>query len=192
MPGMPLEIRRFESASGGQIDKDTIMNKTLLTMGTLAALLLSACGGQNETKPASSQAQLEASAAPAGSAKASVEERERLMDIFKEASGNMGKMIKGETPFDAAAFQAAADTLAEHADKPWQHYTEESAKEESDAKPEVWSKPEQFKQQAEKFIAATVALKTAAAQGNLDAVKKPFGEVGQSCKACHDSFRQKD
>ncbi|PSJ81020.1 c-type cytochrome [Neisseria iguanae] len=169
------------------------MNKTLLTMGTLAALLLSACGGQNETKPAeSAPVPAATSEAPVGSAKAAVEERERLMDIFKDAASIMGKMIKGETPFDAAAFQAAADSMAENADKPWEHYTEESAKEESDAKPEVWSKPEEFKQAAEKFVAATVALKTAAAEGNLEAVKKPFGDVGQSCKACHDSFRVKN
>ncbi|WP_416191788.1 c-type cytochrome [Neisseria sp. CCUG12390] len=169
------------------------MNKTLWTMGALVVMLLSACGGQNETKPAdAAQASAATSAAPAGSANASVAERERLMDIFKDASGTMGKMIKGETPFDAAAFQAAADTMAENADKPWQHYTEESAKESPDAKPEVWSKHEEFKQAAEKFVAATAALKTAAAEGNLDAVKKPFGEVGQSCKACHDSFRVED
>ncbi|ATD64280.1 c-type cytochrome [Neisseria weixii] len=169
------------------------MTKTLLTIGTLAALLLSACGGQNETKPAeSAPAPATTSEAPAGSAKAAVEERDRLMDIFKESAGIMGKMIKGETAYDAAAFQAAADTLAENADKPWQHYTQESAKEESDAKPEVWSKPDQFKQEADKFIAAAAALKTAAAEGNLDAVKRPFGDVGQSCKSCHDSFRVDD
>lgn len=169
------------------------MNKPLLTMGTLAALLLSACGGQNETKPAEpAAAPATTSAAPADSAKAAVEERERLMDIFKESAGTMGKMIKGETPYDAAAFQAAADTMAENADKPWVHYTEESAKEESGAKPDVWSKPEQFKQEADKFIAAAAALKTAATQGSLDAVKKPFGDVGQSCKSCHDSFRVDD
>lgn len=170
------------------------MNKLLLGMTASAALLLSACGGSNETKNQAAPSGEEAarSSAPAGSAKAAVEERERLMKIFKDVSGTMGKMVKGETAYDAAAFRAAADTLAENADKPWVHYTEESAKEESEARPEVWSKAAEFKQEADKFIAAAAALKTAAAQGGLDAVKKPFGEVGQSCKSCHDSFRVKD
>ncbi|MDO4226279.1 cytochrome c [Neisseria sp.] len=173
------------------------MKKTMPTLGILAALsLLAACGGQNSSSaPAASAPAAAETSAPAtasGSAlspKEAVKEREKLMESFKKDAGTMGKMVKGETPYDAAAFQAAADNLAANADKPWVHYTPESANEESEAKPEVWSKPDEFKQAIEKFTAAAAALKTAAASGKLDDVKKPFGDVGQSCKSCHDTFR---
>ncbi len=173
------------------------MKKTMPTLGILAALsLLAACGGQNSSSaPAASAPATAETSAPAtasGSAlspKEAVKEREKLMESFKKDAGTMGKMVKGETPYDAAAFQAAADNLAANADKPWVHYTPESANEESEAKPEVWSKPDEFKKEIEKFTAAAAALKTAAASGKLDDVKKPFGDVGQSCKSCHDTFR---
>lgn len=165
------------------------MNKTLYTAGTLAALtLLAACGGQNNNAQTPAAADTAPAAASSG-AKASVEQREQLMEGFKKQMGAMAKMVKGEAPFDAAAFQQAADALDADAGKPWEHYTPESAKEESDAKPEIWSKPDEFKKEIDKFTTAAAALKVAAASGKLDDVKKPFGEVGQSCKSCHDSFR---
>ncbi|OSI11653.1 c-type cytochrome [Neisseria canis] len=167
------------------------MNKSLYTLGALAALsFLTACGGQNNQ--AASKASTPAEAAASGAAadaKASVKARADLMEAFKEDLGAMGKMVKGEAQFDASAFQQAADNLDANAGKPWEHYTAESAKEESEAKPEIWSKPDEFKKEIDKFTAATAALKTAAASGKLDDVKKPFGAVGQSCKSCHDSFR---
>lgn len=166
------------------------MNKSLYTLGTLAALtLLAACGGQNNNAQAPAAADT-ASAAAATGAKASIEQREHLMENYKKQMGTMAKMVKGEAPFDAAAFQQAADNLDADAGKPWEHYTPESAQEESEAKPEIWSKPDEFKKEIDKFTAATAALKVAAASGKLDDVKKPFGEVGQSCKSCHDSFRK--
>lgn len=165
------------------------MNKTLYTAGTLAALtLLAACGGQNNNAQAPAAADTASAAAPSG-AKASVEQREKLMEGFKKQMGTMAKMVKGEAPYDAAAFQQAADALDADAGKPWEHYTPESAQEESDAKPEIWSKPDEFKKEIDKFTTAAAALKVAAASGKLDDVKKPFGDVGQSCKSCHDSFR---
>lgn len=154
---------------------------------------MSACSGKEESKAAEPAPQEASAAAPAGDGKADVEERERLMKAFKKDTGVMGKMVKGEQPFDAAAFKAAAESLNANADKPWAHYTEASSKEKSEAKPEVWSKAAEFKQEADKFVAAVAALNTAAASaGNVDAVKAAFGDVGQSCKSCHDSFREKD
>ena len=35
-----------------------------------------------------------------------------------------------------------------------------------------------------------VKLNAAAKTGNIDAIKAAVGEVGKSCKACHDSYRK--
>ena len=166
------------------------MKQPLYTLGTLAALtLLAACGGQNNNAQAPAAAGTASAPAAAAGAKASVEQREMLMENFKKQMGVMAKMVKGEAPYDADAFRQAAEALDADAGKPWEHYTAESATLSSDAKPEIWSKPDEFKKAVDTFTAATAALKIAAAAGGLDGVKKPFGEVGQSCKACHDTFR---
>lgn len=169
------------------------MKQSFSALATLAALaLLAACGAQENSAaiqasaPAAASSEADASAL---SPKEAVKERERLMKSYKKSIGTMAKMVKGETAYDAAAFQAAADSLAEDAEKPWVHYTAESANEKSEAKPEVWSKPDEFKKEIDKFTAAAAALKVAAASGKPDDVKKPFGDVGQSCKSCHDTFR---
>ena len=162
------------------------MKKTLSAFGTLAVLsLLSACGGQSNNAQAPA-----GNAASASDLQAAVEQRQHTMENFKEQMGVMAKMVKGEAPFDAAAFQQAADALAADSGKSWEHYAVESTGGDSEAKPEIWSKPDEFKKEIDKFTAATAALKVAAASGKLDDVKKPFGEVGQSCKSCHDSFRK--
>ena len=43
---------------------------------------------------------------------------------------------------------------------------------------------------ADKMMTAAVALDAAAKTGNLDAIKKAFGETAASCKACHDAYRE--
>ncbi len=42
---------------------------------------------------------------------------------------------------------------------------------------------------ATEFSAVSTALAQSANTGDQDAVKKAFGDVGASCKACHDKFR---
>lgn len=165
------------------------MKQSFYKLGALAAFaLLTACGQQAD-KTQNNPQQASAASGSAAGAESAIETRQKLMHALKDDSGVMGKMIKGEVPFDAAAFQAAADRLAENSVKPWEHYTQESAAQSKEAKPEIWSKPDEFKKAVDQFTGAAAALKTAAASGKPDDVKKPFGEVGQSCKACHDSFR---
>lgn len=197
------------------------MKKSLWTLAFAAAFSLAACGGGNdavtpaasestssasqavsapasEAKPASAPAAAASESASAVQAKSNlspaeeVKAREKIFKAFKQDMGTMGKMIKGDAAFDAAQFQAAAASLDDNAGKPWVHFTADSAHEKSEAKPEIWSKADEFKKQIDKFTAATAALKTAAASGKLDDVKKPFGEVGQSCKSCHEAFRNED
>jgi cytochrome c556 len=57
------------------------------------------------------------------------------------------------------------------------------------AKPEIWSNMGDFKMKTEAFGQAAQALLKATASGNLGAVKKAFGGVGQSCRGCHKLYR---
>jgi cytochrome c556 len=58
------------------------------------------------------------------------------------------------------------------------------------AKSEVWTNPSKFKQGAETLNANVERLATAARTGDLAATRAAFGEVGKTCKGCHDEFRR--
>ena len=51
---------------------------------------------------------------------------------------------------------------------------------------------DKFKAGASKLQDDTAKLLAAAKSGNLDQLKTAFGATGQTCKACHDAYRNKD
>ncbi|HUG57298.1 MAG TPA: cytochrome c, partial [Candidimonas sp.] len=48
-----------------------------------------------------------------------------------------------------------------------------------------------FKQAQDKFNTGMGKLTVAADAGDFDAFRVAFGEVGKSCKSCHDAYREK-
>lgn len=60
------------------------------------------------------------------------------------------------------------------------------------ALPAIWQKNAEFRADADKLVGAATALKAAADAGDLGRVKAAAGALGGTCKACHDSFREKD
>lgn len=122
--------------------------------------------------------------------KSDVEARQKIFKDFKKTFGAMGDMVKKPESYDAATFNQLAIHLNTISEQPWQHFTEASSKEKSDAKAEIWTDNASFKQAAQKLQTNTKNLKDAAATNKLENIKVPFGAVGQSCKSCHDSFRK--
>lgn len=61
----------------------------------------------------------------------------------------------------------------------------------SDAKPEIWDKPEDFKKVMAAYQAETAKLAELAKAGNVDAIKAQINAVGKSCGACHEAFQVK-
>ena len=59
-------------------------------------------------------------------------------------------------------------------------------------KPEFFQYMPEVGKLAGNFVAAADNLAKVAATGDAAAVKTAFGDVGKSCKACHDKFRAKD
>ena len=57
------------------------------------------------------------------------------------------------------------------------------------AKAEIWQKPEGFRRQAEAISRPPRTFNAAAKAGDAAAIKARFGDLGKSCKACHDSYR---
>ena len=63
---------------------------------------------------------------------------------------------------------------------------------ETEAKPEVWSKPDEFKAASDKLSEAVDAYVAAVEQGERAGIAKAFKGVGDACKGCHEDFRKKD
>jgi cytochrome c556 len=57
-------------------------------------------------------------------------------------------------------------------------------------KPELFTEREEVGRVARDFIEAANSLVDVAALGEPDDVKAAFGDLGKSCKACHDQFRK--
>ena len=106
--------------------------------------------------------------------------------------GRLGATVKGTVPFDAKAAADNASVVAQMSHLPWPAFMPNTDKGgNTKAKPEIWTEQVKFKETADKMIAETVKLDAAAKTGNLDALKTAYAATADSCKACHDAFRNK-
>jgi len=115
--------------------------------------------------------------------------RQSTFFLMSQHMGRIGAVAKGEVAFNAADVQKSAALIATLADLPWQAFG--AGTEGGKAKSEIWKEQPKFQQASENFIKASAELNTAAKSGNLDQIKKALGATGQTCKACHDSYRDK-
>jgi cytochrome c556 len=53
----------------------------------------------------------------------------------------------------------------------------------------IWTERAKFDDSAKKMQEEVAKLLAATKGNNLDQLKAAFGPVGQSCKSCHDNFR---
>ncbi|HVY04376.1 MAG TPA: cytochrome c [Burkholderiales bacterium] len=103
----------------------------------------------------------------------------------------MAGMVKGEIPYDAAAFARHAEIVAYMSKLPLEGFVAGSESGDTKAKPEIWLDMDDFKAKMEKMQAETARLAEVAKGGDLGAIKAQFGETGKACKACHDKYRNK-
>lgn len=122
-------------------------------------------------------------------AKDAVKYREAAMALMGSHFGRMAPVAKKEAPYDKEQIKANVAVLNTLANLPWVAYG--AGTEGGEAKAEIWSDPEGFKQAQEQFNAGMSKLTVAADAGDFDAFRVAFGTVGKSCKSCHDSYRKK-
>ncbi|UOO90154.1 cytochrome c [Vitreoscilla massiliensis] len=177
------------------------MKKLSLSLCSLMVVLaLGACSGGNEAVKSDAvpaqQGNTAASAAPANTATAAlspeeqVEAREKNMKAIAKASKTLRAMAEGKEGFDDAKMKEAVALLDTHANQGWEYFDVATKDVKSEAQPAVWEQNDKFQQEIKTFQASVAELKTASAQGGLDAIKAPFAKVGESCKSCHTTFKQ--
>lgn len=112
---------------------------------------------------------------------------------LKKAGGGM-KAIAGfvkEGAGSVADVQAAAATIngVAKAFPDWWPAGTAVGVGKSEAKPEIWTKMDDFKTKAAAFQTEAAALVTVAAGGDKAAIGAQLGKVGGTCKSCHEAYR---
>ena len=119
-----------------------------------------------------------------------VKARQGQMATMAMSLGVLGGMAQGKTEYDAAAAQAAANSLAGIAmidpDILWQDGTAEGTA----SLPAIWDDADAFAAEWAKFVAGAEKAVAEAGTGK-DALGPILGAVGGTCKSCHTSFRAK-
>ncbi|SIT07089.1 c-type cytochrome [Neptunomonas antarctica] len=131
-------------------------------------------------------------AAAATDAEKAIEYRQGVFNTIKWNFGPMAGMVKGKIDFDAAEFARRADAVAALATMPGEGFIEGSGVGDTGAKPAIWENKEKFDEGMDALAKNAAALAVAAKSGDMDIIKPAFGQLGKTCKGCHDDFREKD
>jgi len=116
-------------------------------------------------------------------------ERHELMEGVRDAAKPMGKMLKGESDYDAEVVMASLATMVD-AGKTFGDLfppgTETGG--DTEAAPAIWEDRAGFEDALATWRDATDAA-IAAKPASLEEAKPVLGEVFGSCKNCHDTYR---
>ncbi len=111
--------------------------------------------------------------------------RQETMKSIGGAMKVLSDMSKGNTDFDAAAANAALDTMTQAAETIPTVFETEAVDPESDASDDIWANWDDFVTKAE-------ALHTAAMGAEVTdeaSVGAAMGAVGEACAACHKPYK---
>lgn len=104
----------------------------------------------------------------------------------------MGAMVKGQMPYNQAAFVKNAEIVAMMSHVAPEAFAAGSDKGETRAKPEIWSDAAGFKKVMDGFQAeAEKMVQVAKTSTTVDGVRNQFSALSKSCGACHDNYRTK-
>jgi cytochrome c556 len=120
-----------------------------------------------------------------------VKYRQSALSVMGTHFGRIGAVVKGDKPYDKASVEHDAAIVEVMATLPWSAFPAGSDTSNSKSKPEIWKEHDKFASSSDKLQADTAKLSAAAKSGDLAAIKAAFGTTGQTCKSCHDNFRNK-
>jgi cytochrome c556 len=117
-------------------------------------------------------------------------ERHEGMEAVGKANKAIRRALEG-TPPDLATVKASAAKLAGLSRKASRWFPSGTGPDvgKTGAKPEIWQSPQDFSARLRDFQAAAKLFNTAAASGEVNAIKARYGDLGKTCKACHDKYR---
>ncbi|MFD1508735.1 c-type cytochrome [Lacimonas salitolerans] len=106
--------------------------------------------------------------------------------------GIIGSMAQGQREYDAEAAQSAADTLVAvsmiQQGPHWPEGSDDMSIDGTRAQPSIWEDMDDFSSKWADFGEAAQAMQASVANGQ-EALGPLMGEIGGTCKACHDNHR---
>ncbi|MEP2718795.1 cytochrome c [Pseudophaeobacter sp.] len=114
-----------------------------------------------------------------------VQERVTLMQGQKAALTILGEMVAGRRNYDLAAAKAARRSLMASTRKIPKRFSKHRMEPNSHARPEIWTRWQDFTQRAE---TARLAAKQINA-GSLTGLRRSVPAMVQACHSCHQSYR---
>ena len=118
--------------------------------------------------------------------------RQSALSVMGTHFGRVGAMANGKVPYDAKVAAENVAIVVDMAKLPWVGFapgTDSGGN--TKAKPEIWTEQAKFKEKNESMVAETTKLAAAAKTGDLAALKTAFAATADTCKSCHDAFRNK-
>jgi cytochrome c556 len=134
-------------------------------------------------------ASVSVAAAPADIIAARQQGYKQIGKAFKTINDNLKA-----TP-DVALIRTNAKVIAKLAPKVATWFPAGTGKEagvKTAALPAIWTQRADFDAASRKFADAAKAFDAVAAKGNMDDIKTAAGALGQTCKGCHQNFRERD
>ena len=120
-----------------------------------------------------------------------VRQRDLRFGELGKAFKGIDNQLKGSVP-DLAAVRADAARVASLAPQVKDWFPAGSGPQDgkrTDAKAEVWTRPDEFRKAAERLAVTAHALNAAAEAGDIAAVAAQANLLGAACKGCHDKFK---
>ena len=118
----------------------------------------------------------------------SIATRREIMKGVGSATGELGKMAKGEAPFDLTKVQAALKTYADASAKMPKLFPDNSKQGgETKALPKIWEDKADFTARFEKF-----GKESSAAESTIKDVatfRPTFAALAKNCGSCHELYR---
>jgi cytochrome c556 len=119
-----------------------------------------------------------------------IEYRQSVMTIIGHHIGQMGAVVTGKKSYESQEFSRNATIVELLSTLPWQAFmTPGSDKGKTALRTSALREKDKFLAKAKTLEAEIRKLVKAAAGDDFNAVKAQFGEVGKSCKSCHDDYR---
>jgi cytochrome c556 len=173
----------------------------------IAVMLLAACNSSDDASNALAEANASGTAASAAlensvqqssatplqkeRALALMEQRHKNYERIGEAMKGISRELKADSP-DLARVRSGAATIAELAPQVSSWFPAGTGPDigRTEARADIWQKPEDFAAKTQAFQQAALGFNTAAQGSDLAAIRSAQADLGKSCKGCHDLYRE--
>ena len=118
-----------------------------------------------------------------------VTQRQAVFKKMTKTLEPMGLVARGHKDYVKVEFMESAQALKDLSSQPWVFFSADGNYPPTKATPEVWSKPAEFEQEKQAFIAATDKLQAAVQSKDKAQVGTAYEAVHDSCKSCHKQFK---